>query len=154
MVKVKYDEFVSHVDKFFSESKEKHSIFFSFKRVFKENFKFKVNKKTRKLRREDHVSQERDADKQYSVLVRAKLRRKKVQTVVEPKDLSSFHNILMKIFSLHFIVSTNDHKPRLKVAAKKKMSNKKRRLLKKKKKLQSKVDTSNANETQKKELKQ
>lgn len=134
MVKLKYEDFVSQVDKMFSESKEKHSLLFSFKRVFTENFKYKNNQKTRKLRREDQISQERDNEREFSVLVRAKLRRRRVQTVVEPKDISSFHNILMKIFSLHFITQTNDHIPRARAVARKLKSNKQKLREKKEKK--------------------
>lgn len=142
MVKLNYEEFVSQVDKLFSASKDKHSINFTFKRVYQENFKNKHNIKNNKLRRDDHILQESDPQKQFPVLVRAKLMKKRYQTIVKPENLSSFHNILMKIFSLHFILETNNHVPRSRVTAKKKKSNKQKRLEKKKKKLTKQNATS------------
>lgn len=139
MVKVDYEKFVSKVDDFFSQAKDKRSIYFTFKRVYTENFKHKRNKKARKLRREDHLTQETDKDKQYNVLVRVKLQKKKVQTIVEPKNLTSFHNILMKIFSLHFITSSNEAVPKAKVVQVKKKSKTQKRKDKKLKKLGSRT---------------
>ena len=108
MVKLDYDDFISRIDQFFTDSKDKGSIYFTFKRVYSENYKFKKNKRVRKLRKEDHFNQEADKDKQYNVLVRAKLNKKRVQTIIKPNEINSFHNILMKIFSLHFITSSDE----------------------------------------------
>ena len=134
MVKKSYEDFVSQVDKFFTDSKDKKSIYFSFKRVFTENFKYKGNRKSRKQRLLDRQKQIEDTSREYSVLARAKLRKQRVHTIVEPKDLENFHNVLMKIFSLHFIMQTNDHKPKVKISAKKKKSNRQKRKEKKEKK--------------------
>lgn len=108
MVKLSYEDFVGQVDKMFGDSKDKHSIYFTFKRIYTENFKHKQNKKNRKLRREDQLKQESDLTKQFNVLIRAKLKKKRVQTIIEPKDITGFHNIFTKIMSLHFITHSNE----------------------------------------------
>jgi hypothetical protein len=135
MVKVNYEGFVSKVDTFFSEAKDKRSIYFTFKRVYSENYKYKRNNKARKLRREDHFTQESDKSRQYSVLCRVKLQRKKIQCIVDPKNLNAFHNILMKIFSLHFITSSDENTSKAKVTDVKKKSKTQKRKEKKLKKL-------------------
>lgn len=129
MVKLNYEDFVSKVDKMFSDSKDKHSIYFTFKRVYTENFKYKQNQKNRKLRREDQLKQESDQTKQFNVLIRAKLRKMRAQTIIEPKDLSGFHNIFTKIMSLHFITQINEpqKKQKLMPSAKGKSSTQKRK---------------------------
>lgn len=143
MATIDNEDFVFKVDNYFSESKEKNSINFSFKRVYNENFKFKKSKN--KLRREDCINQESDSSKQFSVLVRAKLKRKRIRTVVESKNIGFFHSNLMKIFTLHFIKQTNDHIPKIRVSAKKKRSNKQKRKEKKEKKLLKKVNNISLN---------
>ena len=155
MVKLDYDNFVSKVDELFTNAKEKGSIYFTFKRLFTENYKFKRNKKVRKLRREDHFNQEAEKDKQYSVLVRAKLNNKRIQTVIKPNEINSFHNILMKIFSLHFITTddnNNNNRKKLKVSnlnnLKSKTQRRKEKKLKKlgKRKEEQKVNNNNNND--------
>lgn len=135
MVKVNYEDFVSKVDKLFSESKEKHSLYFTFKRLYTENFKYKNNRKIRKQRNLDISTQQKDMTKQYNVLCRVKLNKHKVQTIVEPNDITKFQNILMKIFSLHFITSKNEPIPKVKVNLIKKKSATQKRKDKKLKRL-------------------
>lgn len=136
MVKLSYEDFVSQIDKMFTESKDKHSIYLTFKRLYTENFKYKQNQKNRKLRREDHEKQETNKETQFNVLVRAKLKKKRVQTVLEPKDISAFHNIFTKILSLHFITQTNElHKKQKTVSSVKGKSNTQKRKEKRLKRL-------------------
>lgn len=145
MANIDNDDFVFKIDNFFSESKEKNTINFSFKRVYQESNKFKKSKNARNLREIDCKNQESDTTKQYNVLVRAKLRRKRIRTIVDSKNIRNFHSNLMKIFTLHFITQTNDHKPRIKVSAKKKRSNKQKRKDKKEKKLLKKINNISIN---------
>ena len=89
MVKKKNEEFMFCLDKFYSDAKEKNSIYLSFKRgnkiilisVYKENIKFKTNKKRRKQRYEDRRKQETPNAK-FNVLVRARYKDSRIQTLV------------------------------------------------------------------------
>ncbi len=139
MVKVSYEDFVSKVDKLFTESKEKHSLYFTFKRLFKEDFKYKRNRKIRKQRVINQLEQENDKNREYNILCRVKLNKHKCQTVVEPKDISKFQNILMKIFSLHFITEKVEVKKKTKADSKNKKSKTLKRKEKKLKKLSLKT---------------
>lgn len=109
MVKVDFESFVSKVDEFFTQSKTKNSLLFSFKRQYTENFKYKSNTKMRRMRQKDKLKQEENPNQEYNLICRVKLRRKRVQCTVQPKDLIRFQNILMKIFSLHFINNKNEN---------------------------------------------
>lgn len=144
MVKVSYEDFVSKVDKLFTESKDKHSLYFTFKRLYKEEFKYKRNRKIRKQRLTNQLEQENDKNREYNILCRVKLNKQRCQTVVEPKDLSKFQNILMKIFSLHFITEKAEVKPKVKTGTINKKSKTLRRKEKKLKKLSLKVKKSEA----------
>ena len=149
MVKLNYEEFVSEVDKLFTQTKEKNSLNFSFKRVYDEKFKHKKSQKCRRLRREDRILQDSVEERQYSVLFRCKLKKKRFHTIIEPKDIGHFHNVLMKIFSLNFIVAKNENKPKIKITAKKKKSNKQKRKEKKEKKLRLRLEKMEIKETTK-----
>jgi hypothetical protein len=89
MVKsLKYDEFVNKLDGLYTEAKEKNTVYLTFKRrknmlilVYDEKFKFKKNRKNRKLRLEDRKTQDRD-NARFKVLVRARLKKKRINTIV------------------------------------------------------------------------
>ena len=82
MVKrLKCEDFTNALDAFYSASRDKNSVYLTFKRVYDEKYKNKRNKKVRKMRREDRKSQESENAK-FSVLVRAKLKKKRIQTIV------------------------------------------------------------------------
>lgn len=115
MVKVSYEDFVSKVDKFFIKSKEKNTLYFTFKRYFPESYKFKKNQKIKKLRRYNQLVQEREASRLFSILIRIKLNKKKFFTILEPNEIEKFHNIFIKIMSLHFIISLNENKTKTKI---------------------------------------
>jgi hypothetical protein len=63
----------------------------------------------RRMRQKDKLKQEENPNQEYNLICRVKLRRKRVQCTVQPKDLIRFQNILMKIFSLHFINNKNEN---------------------------------------------
>lgn len=88
--KLNAEDFINQLDGFYNASKDKYSVYLTFKRskykkfkcfiyykVFIENNKFKKSKN--KERREDRLKQVRD---RYDVLVRAKLRKQRIQTIV------------------------------------------------------------------------
>ncbi len=82
MVKrLKCEEFVNELDAFYAASKEKHSVYLTFKRLYDEKFKHKTNKKIRKQRNEEKKKQDA-ANGKFSVLVRAKLKKSRIQTIV------------------------------------------------------------------------
>jgi hypothetical protein len=79
--KLKYEDFLSKLDSFYSTSKDSKSVYLTFKRIYEERFKYKNNKKIRKLRAEDRKAQDKAAER-FNVLVRAKLRKMRIQTTV------------------------------------------------------------------------
>lgn len=82
MVKrLKYVDFINQLDGFYTASRDKHSVYLTFKRVYDEKFKHKKNKKISKLRNEDRKQQDL-ANGRYNVLVRAKLKKDRIQTIV------------------------------------------------------------------------
>ena len=82
MVKrLKCEDFINELDKFFMSTRDKNSVYITFKRIFEEKFKYKRNNKNRKLRREDRIKQALSNGK-YKVLVRAKLKKSRIHTVV------------------------------------------------------------------------
>ena len=82
MVKrLKYVDFINQLDAFYTASLDKNSVYLTFKRVYEEKFKFKNNNKNRKFRNEDRKKQDLSNGK-YNVLVRAKLKKNRIQTIV------------------------------------------------------------------------
>ena len=51
--KLNYVDFVNQLDSFYNASKDKYSVYLTFKRLYTENYKFKKNKKNRQLRMEE-----------------------------------------------------------------------------------------------------
>ena len=83
MVKrLNYQEFMTQLDNFYNASRDKNSVYLTFKRVYDEKFKFKRNKKRRKQRMEDRKEQDLKNAK-FNVLVRAKLKKSRIQTIVK-----------------------------------------------------------------------
>ena len=80
--KLKYEDFLSELDKLYTARKEKHSVYLTFKRLYQENFKYKRNAKNRKLRMEDRKMQDKSTER-FNVLVRAKLQKKRIHTIVQ-----------------------------------------------------------------------
>ena len=134
--KLKIDDFLSELDNLFNESKTKHSVYLTFKRLYEEKYKYKKNKKNRKLRIEDRKNQDKN-EKNFNVLVRAKLMKKRIHTIVTPENLQSFHSNFMNVLTLHFIREEMKKKER-KELAKKKISKTQKRKIKKLKKIKSK----------------
>jgi len=137
MVKnLKGDDFFSELDKFFTESKTKHSIYLTFKRLYEEKYKFKKNKKNKKLRLEDRKNQDKNKTN-FNVLIRAKLNKKKIHTIISPENLDTFHHNFMNVLTLHFIREEVKKKEK-KELAKKKISKTQKRKIKKLKKIKLK----------------
>jgi hypothetical protein len=80
--KLSYEDFLSQLDKYYTQSKDKNAVYLTFKRLYQENFKFKRNAKMRKLRMEDRKKQEQTT-KEFNVLVRAKLKKQRCHTIVK-----------------------------------------------------------------------
>jgi hypothetical protein len=82
MVKrLKCEEFINQLDGLYAASKDKNTVYLTFKRLYDEKFKYKNNKKIRKQRNEDRKKQDAGNNK-FSVLVRAKLKKSRIQTIV------------------------------------------------------------------------
>ena len=131
--KLKTDDFFSELNQFFNQSKIKYSIYLTFKRLYEEKFKYKKNKKNRKLRMEDRKEQDKNK-KTFNVLIRAKLNKKRIHTIITPENLDSFHRNIMNVLTLHFIREEKKKKIR-KELAKKKISKTQKRKIKKLKKI-------------------
>ena len=134
--KLKADDFFSELDQLFNQSKNKYSIYLTFKRLYEEKFKYKKNKKNRKLRMEDRKEQDKSKTN-FNVLVRAKLNKKRIHTIVTPENLDSFHHNIMNVLTLHFIREEMKKKEK-KELAKKKISKTQKRKMKKLKKIKTK----------------
>ena len=116
--KLKTDDFFSELNQFFNQSKIKYSIYLTFKRLYEEKFKYKKNKKNRKLRMEDRKEQDKNK-KTFNVLIRAKLNKKRIHTIITPENLDSFHRNIMNVLTLHFIREEKKKKIRKELAKKK-----------------------------------
>ena len=140
--KLKIDDFLSELEKFYTESENKYSVYLTFKRIYEEKFKYKRNQKNKKLRLEDRKNQEKDNNKLFNVFVRAKLKKKRINTIVTPDEINSFHQNLMNVIRLHFIKEERKKKEKKEIS-KKTISKTQKRKLKKLKKIakkESKMD--------------
>ncbi len=82
MVKrLQYVDFINQLDSFYAASRDKNSVYLTFKRIYNEKFKYKRNKKVRKLRMEERKNEEKE-NKKFNILVRAKLKKNRIQTIV------------------------------------------------------------------------
>ena len=143
--KLKLDDFFSELEKFYTESQNKYSVYLTFKRTFEEKYKYKRNQKNKRLRLEDRKNQEKDSNKLFNVFVRAKLKKKRINTLITPEELNSFHHNLMNILTLHFIKEERK-KEKKKTVNKATISKTQKRKLKKLKKIakkESKMDLEN-----------
>ena len=143
--KLKLDDFFSELEKFYTESQNKYSVYLTFKRTYEEKYKYKRNQKNKRLRLEDRKNQEKDSNKLFNVFVRAKLKKKRINTIITPEELNSFHHNLMNILTLHFI-KEEKKKEKKTTVNKEKMSKTQKRKLKKLKKIakkENKMDLEN-----------
>ena len=143
--KLKLDDFFSELEKFYTESQNKYSVYLTFKRTYEEKYKYKRNQKNKRLRLEDRKNQEKDSNKLFNVFVRAKLKKKRINTIITPEELNSFHHNLMNILTLHFIKEERK-KEKKKTVNKATISKTQKRKLKKLKKIakkESKMDLEN-----------
>lgn len=152
MVKKKIDEFISNLEKFYSVAKEKNSVYLTFKRgiiviiqVYKENLKFKTNKKRRKQRTEDRKKQE-TPDAKFSILVRAKYKDSRIQTVVNENEIDTFHHLLINVLTLHYIREDEIPKPKPKQMPKRTMTKTQRRKLRREKRIAKRLASQKANQ--------
>ena len=134
--KLKADYLFSELYQLFNQSKNKYSIYLTFKRLYEEKYKYKKNQKNRKLRMEDRKEQDKSKTN-FNVLVRAKLNKKRIHTIVTPENLDSFHHNIMNVLTLHFIREEMKKKEK-KELAKKKISKTQKRKMKKLKKIKTK----------------
>ena len=134
--KLKADDFFSELDQLFNQSKNKYSIYLTFKRLYEEKYKYKKNQKNRKLRMEDRKEQDKSKTN-FNVLVRAKLNKKRIHTIVTPENLDSFHHNIMNVLTINFIREEMKKKEK-KELAKKKISKTQKRKMKKLKKIKTK----------------
>jgi hypothetical protein len=77
-------DFINQLDSLYAASRDKHSVYLTFKRIYDEKFKYKNNKKIRKLRVEERKNEDKQ-NKKFNVLVRAKLKKSRIQTIVSIK---------------------------------------------------------------------
>ena len=130
--KLKSEDFLSELAKFYSASKEKYSVYLTIKRLYEEKQKYKRNSAKRKLRIKDRLEQDKE-NKQFNVMVRAKLRKQRIHTIITPDELSRFHKNLTNVLIMHFI--TEERKKKEKKIVEKKISKTQKRKIKKLKKI-------------------
>jgi hypothetical protein len=108
--------------------------------VYKENFKNKKSKT--KLRYEDRINQEREKEeKEFAVLIRAKLKKQRIQTILNATDIEKFHQLLLYVLALNFIPEEKLEKSKKDKNQTIKISKTKRRKMKKLKKINKIVET-------------
>ena len=133
MVKrLKSEDFLSELAKFYSASKDKYSVYLTIKRLYEEKQKYKNNPAKRRLRLKDRLEEDKE-NKAFNILVRAKLRKQRIHTIITPDELSRFHKNLTSVLIMNFI--KDERKKKEKKAPDKKMSKTQKRKLKKLKKI-------------------
>ena len=130
--KLKSEDFLSELAKFYSQSREKYSVYLTIKRLYEEKYKYKRNAVKRKLRLTDRIEQDKNG-KSFNVLVRAKLRKQRIHTIITPDELSRFHKNLTNVLIMNFI--KEEKKKKDKKEPIKKMSKTQKRKIKKLKKI-------------------
>ena len=133
MVKrLKSEDFLSELAKFYSASKDKYSVYLTIKRLYEEKQKYKNNPAKRRLRIKDRLEEDKE-NKAFNILVRAKLRKQRIHTIITPDELSRFHKNLTSVLIMNFI--KDERKNKEKKTPDKKMSKTQKRKLKKLKKI-------------------
>ena len=130
--KLKSEDFLSELAKFYSASKEKYSVYLTIKRLYEEKQKYKKNSANRKLRIKDRIEQDKQ-NKEFNILVRAKLRKQRIHTIITPDELNRFHKNLTNVLIMNFIKEEKIKKEKKEPL--KKMSVRQRRKLKKLKRI-------------------
>ena len=134
--KLKSEDFLSELAKFYTASKEKNAVYLTMKRLYEEKQKYKNNPAKRRLRIKDRLEQDKE-NKLFNVLVRAKLKKQRMHTIITPDELERFHKNLTNVLIMHFI--TEERKKKVKKIVEKKMSKTQKRKLKKLKKINKMV---------------
>ena len=81
--KLKSEDFLSELAKFYTASKDKNTVYLTMKRMYEEKQKYKRNPAKRRLRLKDRLEQDKEK-KELNVLVRAKLKKQRIQTIITP----------------------------------------------------------------------
>ena len=130
--KLKSEDFLSELAKFYSASKEKYSVYLTIKRLYEEKQKYKNNPAKRKLRIKDRLEQDKE-NKAFNILVRAKLRKQRIHTIITPDELNRFHKNLTNVLIMNFIKEERVKKEKKEPT--KKMSVRQRRKIKRLKRI-------------------
>ena len=130
--KLKSEDFLSELAKFYSASRDKNTVYLTMKRMYEEKQKYKKNPAKRRLRLKDRLEQDKE-NKVFNVLVRAKLRKQRIHTIITPDELKTFHKNLTNVLIMHFI--TEERKKKEKKIPINKMSKTQKRKIKKLKKI-------------------
>ena len=130
--KLKSEDFLSELAKFYSASKEKYSVYLTIKRLYEEKQKYKNNPAKRKLRIKDRLEQDKE-NKVFNILVRAKLRKQRIHTIITPDELNRFHKNLTNVLIMNFIKEERVKKKKKEPT--KKMSVRQRRKIKRLKRI-------------------
>ena len=130
--KLKSEDFLSELAKFYSASKEKYSVYLTIKRLYEEKQKYKNIPAKSKLRIKDRLEQDKE-NKVFNILVRAKLRKQRIHTIITPDELNRFHKNLTNVLIMNFIKEERVKKEKKEPT--KKMSVRQRRKIKRLKRI-------------------
>ena len=130
--KLKSEDFLSELAKFYSASRDKNTVYLTMKRMYEEKQKYKKNPAKRRLRLKDRLEQDKD-NKLFNVLVRAKLRKQRIHTIITPDELKTFHKNLTNVLIMNFIKEERIKKEKKEPT--KKMSVRQRRKIKRLKRI-------------------
>ena len=98
----------------------------------KKNKNIKKNPAKRKLRIKERLEQDKE-NKLFNILVRAKLRKQRIHTIITPDELNRFHKNLTNVLIMNFI--KEERKKKEKKEQIKKISKTQKRKIKKLKKI-------------------
>ena len=130
--KLKSEDFLSELAKFYTASKEKNAVYLTMKRLYEEKQKYKNNPAKRRLRIKDRLEQDKE-NKLFNVLVRAKLKKQRIHTIITPDELERFHKNLTNVLIMNFIKEERVKKEKKEPT--KKMSVRQRRKIKRLKRI-------------------
>ena len=119
-------------DLYFNVNLEEDKINTPSNSIYLEKQKYKKNPAKRRLRIKDRLEEDKE-NKAFNVLVRAKLRKQRIHTIITPDELSRFHKNLTNVLYINFI--KEEKKKKEKQMPVKKMSKTQKRKMKKLKKI-------------------
>ena len=91
------DKFLQKLTQLYGSSKSWGTVRLQIKRSFPENYKYKKSQK--KLRQFDREASSKDPNQEFSLVIKAASKNRKIATVVPPRDVYNFEKQLTQVIS-------------------------------------------------------